>query len=178
MYKLHQQDPEQYSIEKLSEKFQLPEERVEAILRVKHLAKEKERSGAPLYEELAKKMDKIFAENEKLYEPYEEETEKPTDRLHYVEREASINQTIVKNKYLARQRAQEKREALKQQGVFGKVIGKNSELGNRRYDFIIVEKSTKKVLVREKDGTLRNGTWEEHEKLLQKYVSDDEKAQH
>lgn len=166
IYRLHQEKPDKNTPEMLADRFQLSSENVNAILTLKKLEMEKRQSGAPLNVELAEFMDKILTENEKIYVEYEE----PKKPFHAIYRDPKINATIERNKKLAEQNAKEKQEILKNQEDLGKVISREPLLANPRHGFLIFDKSSKKIFVREKDGTFRTGTWEEREKMLKKYA--------
>ena len=166
MYRLHQEQPDKYPPEVLADKFQISVEKVKAILKLRRILMEKEKAGASLNHELAEFMDKVFSENEQLYGE-EERFKKLPSTSHRDPRIATI---IEKNRRIAEQKAKERREMLESHEEFGKILSKDPQLGNRRHGFVIFDKSLKKVFVREKDGTLRNGTWEERERVFRKYA--------
>jgi hypothetical protein len=168
MYRLHQKQPDIYTPEVLADKFQIPVEKVKAILKLRRILLEKKESAdASLNYGLAEFMDKIFSENEQLRGG---EDERPRKLPSTPYRDPKIYATIEKNKQIAEQKARERREMLEGHEEFGKILSKDPQLGNRRHGFVIFDKSLKKVFVREKDGTLRNGTWEERERIFRKYA--------
>jgi DNA repair protein RadC len=163
---MHQQQPETYTAEVLAARFQLAVEKVRAILTLKKLEMERKQAGLPLNYEMAESMDKMFRNNEKLFD----EEEEPRKSRPGILREPKVYADIERNRKIAQEKAKERRAEIEQREELGKVLDKSLECANRRHSYVIFDKSQRKVLVREKDGTLRNGTWDEREKIFRKFA--------